>query len=78
MQGSAQYQKIELQLSGERECLLSNLDIITVEVLEVYIMMAREQSPRIPKGRFRPAPAAAVVISKPGYYYDTIMTFGIN
>jgi hypothetical protein len=39
--------------------ILSKLDISTIEVY-----MARKHSPRIPKERFRPAPAAAVVLNQ--------------
>ena len=39
--------------------ILSKLDISTIEVY-----MARKYSPRIPKERFRPAPAAAVVLNQ--------------
>jgi hypothetical protein len=39
--------------------MLSNLDISTTEVY-----MARKHSPRILKGRFRPAQAAAVVLNQ--------------
>jgi hypothetical protein len=39
--------------------IMSNLDISTIEVF-----MAREHSPLIPKERFRPAPAAAVVLNQ--------------
>ena len=48
--------------------ILSNLDISTIKVC-----MARKHSPRIPKERFRPAPAAAVVLnilSMTGNYFS--------
>ncbi len=58
----AQNQKIELQLSVERELLPENS--VFFDISTIKVCMARKHSPRIPKERFRPAPAAAVVLNQ--------------
>ncbi len=52
--------------------ILSNLDISTTEVY-----MARKHSPQIPKERFRPAPAAVVVLNQNGPFAGLCCVAGL-
>ena len=71
----AQNQEIELQLPVKRELLPENSvkSWYQYNNTTIKVCMARKHSPWIPKERFRPAPAAAVVLnilSMTGNYFS--------